>query len=261
MTGLRETIEVMGKVMYRYRAAALAGLLLTSLCAWAGPPFRTDDPEPLPYRHGEAYLFSAGTRSAQGTTLAAAPGVEFNHSFVNDTFVHLVVPLTQNDPNAGSSAYGPGDVELGFKWRIVHQDTHVPDIGTFPLVELPTGNPDHGLGSGETQLFLPLWLQKDWGPWSSYGGGGYWINPGTNNRNWWFTGAVLQRQVSDTFYLGGELFHSTAQNVDGMGETGFNLGGGVGVGGPYQLLFSAGRNLSNLDANRFSYYLALYRTL
>jgi hypothetical protein len=33
--------------------------------AFAGPPFRTDDPIPVDYRHGEIYLFSAGTHEAE----------------------------------------------------------------------------------------------------------------------------------------------------------------------------------------------------
>ena len=32
--------------------------------AFAGPPFLTDDPEPVDYRHWEAYLFSAYDRSS-----------------------------------------------------------------------------------------------------------------------------------------------------------------------------------------------------
>ncbi len=238
---------------------ALALLALAGTRAWAGPPFLTDDPIPTPYRHGEAYLFSAGSRGIDGTMLGSAPGVELNYSFWRDTFVHLIVPLTYSNPALGPSAYGPGDVELGFKWHMVHQTHDRPDIGIFPLVELPVGNQRRGLGSGQTQVFLPLWLQKDWGPWTSYGGGGYWVNPGTGNRNWWFTGIMLQRQISAKLYLGGEIFHTTAQTVGGSSATAFNLGGGYELGGPYQVLFSAGRNLTDVAANRFSYYLALYR--
>jgi hypothetical protein len=57
----------------------------------------------------------------------------------------------------------------------------------FPLVEVPSGDADKGLGNGKTQYFLPVWLQKDFGKWTIYGGGGYWINPGTGNKNWWFS--------------------------------------------------------------------------
>ena len=54
----------------------------------------------------------------------------------------------------------------------------MPMVGIFPLVEIPTGNSDKGLGNGHTQVFIPLWLQKHWGDFQTYGGGGYWMNNG-----------------------------------------------------------------------------------
>ena len=35
----------------------LGGLAATNI--WAGPPFQTDDPEPIEFRHYEVYLFGA----------------------------------------------------------------------------------------------------------------------------------------------------------------------------------------------------------
>ncbi len=239
----------------------LTALLTASTTAWASPPFRTDDPGTLPYHHGEAYLFSTGTHAAGGTTLDAAPGVELNYSFLRDTFAHLVVPLASSSPANGPSAYGLGDVELGFKWRMIRQSKHAPDMGIFPLIEIPTGNATRGLGNGYAQYFLPLWLQKDWGPWTSYGGGGYWINPGYGNQNWWFSGVLLQRQLSPTLYLGGEVFHTTPDTVNGRSATAFSVGGSYAIVDYYQILFSAGRNVTDVNANRFSYYLGLYRSL
>jgi len=34
--------------------------------AFAGPPFLTDDPEPVPFKHWEAYLFSAVDDKSKG---------------------------------------------------------------------------------------------------------------------------------------------------------------------------------------------------
>ncbi len=228
--------------------------------AHAGPPFETDDPEPLPYHHGEGYLFASGSRSADGTTLDAAPGMELNYSFLANTFAHLVVPLAYTDPDDGGAAYGVGDVELGFKWRFVEQSTWLPDVAVFPFVELPTGSRRRGLGAGEAQVYLPIWLQKDWGPWTMYGGGGYWIHPGDGNQNWWYSGVVVQRQFGERLSLGGEIFYETADTVAGRDSLGFDFGGAYTAGGPYQVLFSAGRNLENTAANELSFYVGLYRT-
>jgi len=102
----------------------------------------------------------------------------------------------------------------------------------------------------------------------TYGGGGYWINPGPGNKNYWFVGWVLQRQVTDSLALGGEIFHQTSFATGGPGSPGFPLGSkdttGFNLGGTYDfdqnhhLLFSAGRALQNASTtNAFSYYLAL----
>jgi len=136
---------------------------------------------------------------------------------------------------------------------------------------LPTGNAERNLGTGSTHAFLPLWLQKDFGKWTTYGGGGYWINPGPGNKNYWFVGWVLQRQVTDSLAIGGEIFHQTSFATVGPGSPGFPLGSkdttGFNLGGTYDfdqnhhLLFSAGRALQNASTtNAFSYYLALQWT-
>jgi hypothetical protein len=75
----------------------------------------------------------------------------------------------------------------GIKYRFVAETDSVPQMGVFPLLEVPSGNRHEALGSEQLQLFLPLWLQKSWGrkdnQWTSYGGGGYWITPGRGNQN------------------------------------------------------------------------------
>ncbi len=244
----------------RLAAVLLLAAALVIPLAHAGPPFETDDPGMFPVHTGEAYLFTTGGRSADGLGVDAAPGAEINYSFLPDTFAHLVVPMAFNDPVHGGSTYGPGDVELGFKWRFLSQSEDGIDVATFPLAELPTGSARRGLGSRKASYFVPIWLQKDWGPWTVYGGGGRWFMHDPGQRDWWFSGVLVQRQLTPALYLGGEVFHKTAQTVGGRASTGFNLGGGYTFHGPWQVLFSAGRNLTDVADNRFAWYLSLYRT-
>ena len=91
-----------------------------------------------------------------------------------------------------STEFGPGDPEVSVKYRLLtaEPDDSWPQIGIFPMLEVPTGNAERNLGTGSTHAFLPLWLQKDFGKWTTYGGGGYWINPGPGNKNYWFVGWV-----------------------------------------------------------------------
>ena len=102
--------------------------------ALAGPPFRTDDPVPIGYRHSEVYLFSTGTRDDRGTS-GVGPAVELNYGFQPDMMVHLIVPMAYDAPENGGSHFGYGDTEIGLKYRFVHETDLLPMIGTFPLVE------------------------------------------------------------------------------------------------------------------------------
>ncbi|MGD1148642.1 MAG: hypothetical protein ABR961_11905, partial [Thermoanaerobaculaceae bacterium] len=49
--------------------------ILTGQRVLAGPPFLTDDPEPVDYRHWETYIFSTYDRSF-GATAIQGPAVE-----------------------------------------------------------------------------------------------------------------------------------------------------------------------------------------
>ena len=82
----------------------------------------------------------------------------------------MVVPLTSVTPEA---AHGLGDIELGVKYRFLSETARRPQIGIFPMLEVPSGDPRRGLGNGQVWARLPLWLQKSSGPWTTYGGAGY----------------------------------------------------------------------------------------
>jgi hypothetical protein len=243
--------------------ASILGLALMSPgTALAGPPFRTDDPEPVEYQHWEVYGFTAGTH-VRGETAGTLPGVEVNYGALPDLQLHVIVPFAFDKLSGSHTHWGLGDTEFGAKYRFVDEDEEgwMPQIGTFPMFEAPTGSERRGLGSGHPREFIPLWLQKSFGPWTSYGGGGYWINPGDGNKNFWYAGWLLQRKITDNLALGGELFHQTADTIDGKSSTGFTLGGVYDVTPNHHILFSAGRGLQHAaDTNQYSWYLAYQLT-
>ena len=132
---------------------------------FAGPPFLTDDPEPVDYQHWETYLFTLGDYS--GGYTVEGPALELNYGVLPDTQLHLVVPLTTVSGGSTPTVFGLGDTEFGIKYRFLHETNGWPQIGIFPMAELPTGDSDRGLGNGRTWFRLPLWLQKSWGPWTT----------------------------------------------------------------------------------------------
>ena len=236
--------------------------LVVAQPAIAGPPFRTDDPVPVDLGHWEVYGFSTAT-NAGGDTSGFLPATEINYGAAPNLQLHVILPLAFDAPPDSGARFGYGDTEFGVKYRFIEEDEHGwrPQVAIFPLLEAPTGNAARGLGTGSTHAYLPVWLQKDFGAWTTYGGGGYWINPGVGNKNYWFSGWLLQRQVIEKLALGGEIFHQTADTVPGHDQTGFNLGGVYDFTDHYHLLFSAGSGLQNANTtNRFSYYLAFQWT-
>jgi hypothetical protein len=217
--------------------------------AIAGPPFITDDPEPVEKGHGEFYIASETFWTRDGVS-GTLPHFEFNYGPFDDVQLHLITPMAYDRPkDTGSFQYGYGDTELGIKYRFIHEDSlfkGCPQVGIFPLAEMPSGDQFRGLGNGRAQAFLPVWLQKSWGEenrrWTVYGGGGMWLNPGPGNKNYGFMGVVFQKQITDNLTLGSEFFHSTKSADDQSDHTGFNLGGVYDFSERWHFLFSIGRD-------------------
>ncbi|WP_420265584.1 hypothetical protein [Candidatus Magnetominusculus dajiuhuensis] len=133
-----------------------------------------------------------------------------------------------------------------------------PQVSVFPIVDLPSGDSSRGLGEGHIKIFFPLWLQKSWGQWTTYGGGGYWYHPGDNNKNYRFVGWLLQRELSKTLTLGAEIFNTSSRAKGDRGETGFNIGGFINLSEDHHILFSAGRDING--PNTMLTYLAFQWT-
>ena len=219
-------------------ALSLTGFLAIA-SAYAGAPFLTDDPVPVELHHWEIYVSSILQHDADGTA-GNFSSLEVNYGAAKNLQLHVVAPAALNAPKDGPRAVGYGDTELGAKYCFVNEADDHPQVAIFPTVELPTGNDQRGLGNGKAQLFLPLWLQKSYGAWTVYGGGGYWFHSGDGNRNFWVTGISVQKQVTKTLSIGGEFFHEAAQTADGRSDTRFNLGAVWDIDDRYHLLGSAG---------------------
>ena len=231
--------------------------LISAMRVFAGPPFLTDDPEPVDYLHWEAYIFSLGDRSS-GHYAFDGPAAEINYGVFPDTQLHLIVPMTTVGGNGASTVSGLGDTELGVKYRFVHETNGWPQIGIFPMAELPTGNAARGLGNGRTWLRLPLWLQKSWGPWTSYGGGGAALNSAPGQRDYPIAGWLVQRDFGPRLTLGGEIFAQGKDTDEDKGFAALNFGGSYNVNEHFSLLFSAGHSVAG--DNHTLWYFAFYWT-
>jgi hypothetical protein len=220
----------------------------------AGPPFETDDPEPTEPGHWEIYAFATTARTAFETEGEA--GLDINYGLAPDVQLTAVLPISY--AREDRDRLGLGDVELAVKYRFLRQreGSPLPDISFFPAVSLPTAT--NGMGSGRVQLFLPLWLQKDFGPWSLFGGGGLHLNPGAGNRNYWSAGIGISRAIGERLSLGAEVIHETGDEVGERARTGVNFGLTYRIDSRWSLLFSGGPGIQHShDEGRYALYAAL----
>jgi hypothetical protein len=240
-------------------------------CAWgerafAGPPFVTDDPETTDPKHWEIDFGGIYSHTA-GSDFGLAPMLEVDYGLVEDVQLHAIFSVANSrDPDGGSAHTGYGDTELGVKYRFVHETDTLPQIGVFPLIEVPTGDPRRGLGNGKVQVFIPIWAQKSFGKkvgeegddkeWKTMFGGGFWYNPA--GRNYFLFGWELERYINEHLTLGAEVYHATPNDVDTQGHTAFNVGGYFHFDDHNHVLFSAGRDIDG--PNTFSSYLAYQLT-
>ena len=78
-------------------------LLGGSHLVFAGPPFVTDDPEPVDYQHWEFYIASQDSELG-GDWSCTAPHFEINYGAAPDWQLHLIAPLGLRFASNGSGA-------------------------------------------------------------------------------------------------------------------------------------------------------------
>ena len=224
---------------------------------FAGPPFNTDDPQPVDFKHWEYYISSINTFQSRAWS-GTSPHFEVNYGLVPNLQVHLLMPLNYNYSKEQGSHFGYASTEFGIKYRFIQETDNSPQVGTFPIVEIPTVK-NNEFSNGKAQIYIPVWVQKSWGKLTTYGGVGYWINPGTDNRNWIYSGWEIQYDVSSVVTLGGELYHHSADTSSHKSVTAFNLGGIINASSKTHFIFSLGHSLKN--DSFFSSYVGVQWTI
>lgn len=252
--------NISGRTISRWIGLAVLAVGLSVVCsspAVAGPPYQSDDPEPTDYGHYEIYTFNKGTR-AKGD-LSGASGIDFNYGAAPDLQVTATLPIGFDFPSNGMSAFAPSNVELAAKYRFLHQDTFGFDVAVFPRVFLPSGS--RQIGDSQAFFLLPIWVQKDWGKWSAFGGGGCQFSAAGRSHDFCMYGATLTRQVLPKLQLGVELFHQTADRAGTPSTTSLGIGAKYDLNENIHLLGYAAKGVqSTQTVNQYSWYAAVLFT-
>jgi hypothetical protein len=245
-------------------------LATSKLQAQAGPPFQTDDPTPVDLHHYEFYLFGTvdGTPAELDST---GPAFEFNWGAIPNIQLHAILPFgvvaPTNNPiyapgGTGPRAFGLIDTELGIKYGFIKQTKYRPQIGSFTMFEVPTGSSSKGLGVGKVWYKLPIWVEKEFGPWSLVGGLGYAVVPQTQYRNYLYGGYLVKREVNKKLELSAEIFSHAKEGFAAAqteSSTMLDAGGYYHFKSPgLQLLVAYGHSIAGQTENYT--YLGLYKT-
>ena len=228
-------------------------MTLAATAAWAGPPFLTDDPEPTETGHWEIFL-PLFEGEGSGTDFGGSFGAELNYGLVKDVQLTLGLPVPYTHDASGWTS-GAGDIAASVKYRFYHNAAAGVQIAAFPGVTLPTAG--NGLGAGRVTALLPIWAQKDIGAWSVFGGGGYAINPGLGNRNYWTGGLAVSRQFGAKLRIGVEADRQGPGVVGGSSSTSLGIGAIYDLPGPLRLLASGGPTREDRGGRGFHFFAAV----
>ena len=196
----------------RHVCAALAFSCAASP-AFAGPPYLTDDPVPTDTGHWEIYAFGDG--EGPHSTVDADAGFDLNYGPIKDVQLTATLPLSFSHEPHERWRSGTGDVELAVKYRFINDERSGFSAAIFPRAFLPTSS----IASGEkTRFLLPLWVGKDFAAGTSiFGGGGYTINPGAGNRDFWQAAVAVTQDLSKQVSVGAEVTRQGSETVRNLG--------------------------------------------
>jgi hypothetical protein len=207
----------------------------------AGPPFVTEDPEPPPPGGWEINVPFILERSP-GTTDMETPLFDLNYGLPNIQ-LKLEFPVEVVTEESKGTRAGAGDSLIGVKWRFFNNEKSQLQLGTYPQLLVPTGDRTRGLGQGQPAYLLPFLVQKSWSKWTIYGDVGYWWQTGSETRDYFYAGAVLEREINERLELGVELFGNSPKEHGDRPELAFNVGGTWRLSKHLNLLFSGGRDI------------------
>jgi hypothetical protein len=238
-------------------------LLQFALLAKGSPPFISDDPYPVDYKHWQAYFFFASDYSSHYRQ-TNFPSFSANYGLIPDLEVSLSAGLqsqTQQLIEDGQRpsvlrGYGFTDMQMTLKYAFIKEKPKFPQVAFAPTVNIPTGNARRGLGNGKIVITYPIWIQKTMGAWTTYGGGGYVQDFAPNSTNFYFEGWVLQKNINDKWMVGGEIFNQTGNLITGKPITIATLGGGYNFKSNFSLLFSLGHQIAG--EKHLMIYLGLF---
>jgi hypothetical protein len=242
-------------------AASCLALGLPAVFAQGGPPMWTDDPGTPGDQHWEINVAWTVTHTAGGDQGMETPLLDINYGVGDNVQLKYEAPwLVERE--AGSKAInGPGDSEIGVKWRFLDEDKNGVDISTYPQLTFnnPTSSQRRGLVEKGTSFLLPFEFHGRVGSLEWNAEFGREIH--SRGEDEWLYGLAVGRELGDRFEFAVEI-HGEGKLGTTDDELIANVGGRLKLDKNHTLLVSAGRSLNRLHGEEFNFigYLGLQFT-
>jgi hypothetical protein len=221
---------------------ALFSAITVSESAFAGPPYVTDDTDTPSRRAWEINISYVQQRTGDPRS-AQTPIFDINYGLRDPIQLKFEVPMMYVSTNGATNEAGIGDAKAGVKWRFLEETARLPQLAIYPAVSFPTGSESRGLGAGSVFYYLPLILEKNWGPWMAYANAGWARQAETQTTNYGYYGATLSRETFKPLRIGVELYGNGKTNTDGAKNMGWNAGFEWEIVDSFAILASGGHSL------------------
>jgi hypothetical protein len=218
------------------------GIFSTRIAAQGGPPMITDDTETVPKGHWEINTAFTIERGADDR-LFGTPLLDVNYGLSEHMQFKAEMPWLVLHRNGQSSVNGPGNLNIGIRWRFRDEkEHHRIAMSIYPQFEFNTlkASTNRGLVDKGPELFLPLQWQTRIGKFGLGGDAGYRFRRGADEVTY---GVILGRELNERLEVMGEIHSSGVLRQLEESETVFNLGSRVKLTKHTKLLVSAGRSL------------------
>ena len=204
-------------------ATVVAGTF--GMSALAGPPLITDDPE-TPGRGGWEINISHNIERTKDEFLMLNPLIDINYGLLENDQWKIEFPIVFVDPVDADQRWGPGDIEVGWKYRFWDEEDRGMMASIYPQLLIPTahdgsilpaGLEQAALGDGFTELFLPLEVGKHFvdDKLFVYAEVGYNVVFDREETNEWFYGVAFEwahtERLELLFEVGGIAFEGSGK--------------------------------------------------
>lgn len=221
---------------------ALSLGITASGSALAGPPYVTDDTGTPSRRAWEINISYVQQRTGDPRS-AQTPIFDINYGLRDPIQLKFEMPVMYVSTNGATNEAGIGDAKAGVKWRFLEETGRRPQLAIYPAVSFPTGNESRGLGAGSVFYYLPLIVEKNWGPWLAYANAGWAMQAETQATDYGYYGATLSRETIKTLRIGAEIFGNGKVAPGAAKNVGWNAGLEWSIVDSFTLLASGGHSL------------------